>query len=169
MPNLTLTAGLLSLALGMSLSAIAQSSTTTSPQPAPPTAAQPQDTPAQSAPSQAAPDKTGPQNSATSGEGQSAPSAGDDPLLLTEEQKAKLRPILIEENQKMEALRNDTTMTQDQKIAKANEIRRAASPKIKAILTPEQLRKLTDLQEKSRQTPPADTATPPATATPPQK
>ena len=70
---------------------------------------------------------------------------------LTEDQKAKLRPILQDENQQMEALRNDTSMTQEQKIAKANEVRQNASPKIKAILTPEQLQKLADLQQKARQ------------------
>jgi protein CpxP len=72
-------------------------------------------------------------------------------LNLTEDQKAKLRPILQDENQQMEALRNDTSMTQEQKIAKANEVRQNASPKIKAILTPEQLQKLADLQQKARQ------------------
>jgi len=72
-------------------------------------------------------------------------------LNLTEDQKAKLRPILQDENQQMEALRNDTSMTREQKIAKANEVRQNASPKIKAILTPEQLQKLADLQQKARQ------------------
>ena len=83
---------------------------------------------------------------------------------LTEEQKAKLRPILQDQNQQMEALRNDTSMTQEQKIAKANEVRQNASPKIRAILTPEQLQKLADLQQKARQQQqgaPAEPAPPP--------
>ena len=70
---------------------------------------------------------------------------------LTDEQNAKLQPIIQDENRQMEALRNDTSMTQEQKIAKANEVRQNASPKIKAILTPEQLQKLADLQQKARQ------------------
>jgi len=85
-------------------------------------------------------------------------------LNLTDEQKAKLRPILQEQNQQMEALRNDTSMTQEQKIAKANEVRQNASPKIKAILTQEQLQKLADLQQKARQqqqSAPAQGAPPP--------
>jgi Spy/CpxP family protein refolding chaperone len=38
-------------------------------------------------------------------------------------------------------------MSQEQKIAKANQIRADASPKIKAVLTPEQLQKLAQLQQ----------------------
>jgi Spy/CpxP family protein refolding chaperone len=80
-----------------------------------------------------------------------AQSESDNPLNLTDEQKAKLRPIVTAENQQMEALRNDTSLSQEQKVAKANQIREEASPKIKAILTPEQLQKLADLQQKARQ------------------
>jgi len=42
-------------------------------------------------------------------------------------------------------------MTQEQKVAKANEIRQTASPKIKAVLTPEQLQKLSDIQKAKQQ------------------
>jgi Spy/CpxP family protein refolding chaperone len=67
----------------------------------------------------------------------------------------------------MEALRNDTTMTQEQKIAKANQIRADASPKIKAILTPEQIQKLTELQEeRARQQ--QQQSQPPSQSAPPQ-
>lgn len=103
----------------------------------------------QSAPAQAAP-ATPPSNqpNASTNSGQSSAQANqDNPLNLTEDQKAKLRPIIMDENQQMEALRNDTSMTQEQKIAKANQIRADASPKIKAILTPEQLQKLAELQQ----------------------
>ena len=100
----------------------------------------------------------------------------DNPLNLTEDQKAKLRPIIMQENQQMEALRNDTTMTQEQKIAKANQIRADASPKIKAILTPEQIQKLSELQEeRARQQqqqqsqPPPQSAPPANSQQPPQK
>jgi Spy/CpxP family protein refolding chaperone len=108
--------------------------------------------PPASAPSQSAPPQTQTPPAHEPNQGpnaQGAPSQAneDNPLNLTEEQKAKLRPIIMDENQQMEALRNDTTMTQDQKIAKANQIRAEASPKIKAILTPEQLQKLSELQQ----------------------
>jgi len=86
-------------------------------------------------------------------------------LNLTDEQKAKLRPILQEQNQQMEALRNDTSMTQEQKVAKANEVRQNASPKIRAILTPEQLQKLADLQQKAKEQ--QQQSAPPSASQPP--
>src|SRR5207244_4088416 len=108
--------------------------------------------PSQSSPAQGNPGQTGATAEATPGHAQAqAQSEGENPLNLTEEQKAKLRPIVTEENQQMEVLRNDTSMTQEQKIAKANQIREEASPKIKAILTPGQLQKLADMQQKARQ------------------
>jgi Spy/CpxP family protein refolding chaperone len=166
-----LTAGFLSMVLAMSLPAAAQSSTTNSPEHQPPEAPS-QSTPAQAAPSQSTPAQSTPSQAAPGQASQAVPQharpqaqAGDDnPLNLTEEQKAKLRPILQDQNQQMEALRNDTSMTQEQKIAKANEVRQNASPKIRAILTPEQLQKLADLQQKARQQQqgaPAEPAPPP--------
>lgn len=87
--------------------------------------------------------------------------ADENPLNLTEDQKAKLRPILLDERQQMEALRSDTSMTTEQKITKAQQIRDTTSPKIKAILTPEQLQKLSDMQKAQQQSAPATGATPP--------
>jgi len=126
------------LALAVNLSAFSQSKS------------QSNSSPSQSQPSQAAPSAPPPAQQNAPGNqasGQQQQSNEDNPLNLTDDQKAKLRPIIMDENQQMEALRNDTTMTQEQKIAKANQIRADASPKIKAILTPEQIQKLTQLQE----------------------
>jgi Spy/CpxP family protein refolding chaperone len=107
--------------------------------------------PATNSPSQSAPAQTAPaQQSAPAGsnQGSAQSQANDDnPLNLSDEQKAKLRPIIQDENQQMEALRSDNSLTQEQKIDKANQIRANASPKIKAILTPEQLQKLAQLQQ----------------------
>ena len=146
MRNSYLTAGFLSMALAMSLPAVAQSSTTNTPEHRPPEA------PSQATPSQVAPGQAGATSEAAPGHAQpQAQAADDNPLNLTDEQKTKLQPILQDENRQIEALRNDTSMTQEQKIAKANEVRQNASPKIKAILTAEQLQKLADLQQKATQ------------------
>lgn len=148
------------LALAISLSASAQSQ--------PPASSQSQTGSAQSAPT--APPASQP-NAPNSNSANAQSQANDDnPLNLTEDQKAKLRPIIIDENQQMETLRNDTTMTQDQKIAKASQIRAEASPKIKAILTPEQLQKLAELQEQRarQQSPQSNQPAPPANSQPPQ-
>jgi len=109
-----------------------------------PSQSAPQQQPSQSAPSQppAGQSGAGSQNSQTPSH-----SEDDNPLNLTDEQKAKLRPIIADENQQMEAVRNDSSLSTDQKVAKANQIRETASPKIKAVLTPEQLQKLADMQQ----------------------
>lgn len=150
------------LALAISLPAVAQSPANNSSSPS---------TPAQAAPAppssmqQSAPATASP-NSAQ------AQANEDNPLNLTDEQKAKLRPIIADENQQMEALRNDNSMSQQQKIDKANQIRAAASPKIKAVLTPEQLQKLAAMQQervRQQQQQESQPATPPSNSQPPQK
>jgi Spy/CpxP family protein refolding chaperone len=95
----------------------------------------------------------------------------DNPLNLTDDQKAKLRPIIADENQQMEALRNDNSMSQAQKIDKANQIRAQASPKIKAVLTPEQLQKLAQMQQDRarQQQQESQPATSPSNSQPPPK
>ncbi len=169
-----ITTGLMSIALvlAISLAAAAQTSATSpSPQSEPATAApsssaQPQGEPAQAAPAQSEPAQAAPSQpsmspsqsgaAAQAGQGQAqahAQSQGeeDNPLNLTDEQKAKLRPIVADETQQLDAVRNDSSLSAEQKVAKANQIRETASPKIKAVLTPEQLQKLADMQQKARQ------------------
>lgn len=148
------------LALALNLPAAAQSSANPSSQPAPSQAAPaPPSSMQQSAPTSASP------NSAQ------AQANEDNPLNLTDDQKAKLRPIIADENQQMEALRNDNSLSQQQKIDKANQVRAQASPKIKAILTPEQLQKLAQLQQERvrQQQQENQPAAPPSNSQPPQK
>jgi periplasmic protein CpxP/Spy len=152
----------LSFALGLAISlpAVAQSPASN---PSSPPA------PAQAAP--AAPSSAQPGAPATANQnGAQAQANQDNPLNLTDEQKAKLRPIIADENQQMEALRNDNSMTQEQKIDKANQIRAQASPKIKAILTSEQLQKLAEMQQQRVRQQQQDNQQPaPNNSQPPQK
>ena len=148
------------LALAISLSAAAQSPASNSSSPS---------TPAQAAP---APPSSMQQNAPATANPNSAQAQAneDNPLSLTDDQKAKLRPIITDENQQMEVLRNDNSMTQQQKIDKANQIRAQASPKIKAILTPEQLQKLAEMQqERVRQQQQQNQQPAPGNSQPPQK
>ncbi len=153
------------LALAISLPASAQTSTTT---PAPEASPQSQTAPqSQPAPSQTAPSQTAPSGDAAQGRAPAqSDQDNDNPLNLTDEQKAKLQPIIADENKQMDAVRSDTSLTTDQKIQKANQIRSDASPKIRAVLTPEQLQKLAQLQEKAKQqrenqsAPPSDSQKP---------
>jgi periplasmic protein CpxP/Spy len=149
------------LALAISLPAAAQSP-----------AANPssQSAPAQTAP---APPSSVQQNAPSTATPNSAQAQAneDNPLNLTDEQKAKLRPIIADENQQMESVRNDNSMSQTQKIDKANQIRAQASPKIKAILTPEQLQKLAQMQQDRvrQQQQESQPATAPSNSQPPPK
>ena len=68
-------------------------------------------------------------------------------LSLTEEQKTKLKPILDEQTKQQQALREITSLSDEDRRAKGKTIRDEANAKIKAILTPEQQDKF----EKMRQ------------------
>jgi Spy/CpxP family protein refolding chaperone len=69
-------------------------------------------------------------------------------LTLTDDQKAKIKPILDARQEKMKALKGDTTLTDEQKQAKRKEIFDAGNADIKALLTPDQVKKFEDLQQK---------------------
>ena len=62
-------------------------------------------------------------------------------LELTDAQKPKVKPIWEDMQQKQRELRQDTSVPQADKRAKAKEIRDAATAKLKDILTADQLAK----------------------------
>jgi protein CpxP len=72
-------------------------------------------------------------------------------LNLTDDQKEKLRPILQEEVDKMKAVRDDTSLTPDQKKAKLREIHEAYRPKVNDVLTPEQQAKWQKMKEEAKE------------------
>lgn len=86
------------------------------------------------------------------------PISVEDELQLTADQKAKLQPIIQDEMAQIDAVRNDTTLSMDQKQAKVQQIKQTSFPKIQAVLTPEQQKKLAELQQRARQQQPAGAA-----------
>ena len=68
-------------------------------------------------------------------------------LNLTNDQREKLRPTIVDEGEQLHVVRIDERMTPDQKRAKVIEIREAFAPKIAAELTPEQQDKWKKLEE----------------------
>lgn len=145
------------LSLALSAGAAAQSTPSTDSQsPNPPAA---QTTPEQAPPAQQPPTaQTSPQQG-TARQG-SAPSI-DDELQLTDDQKQKIATIVDDENKQISAVRDDNSMNMDQKKQKVTEIRQTATPKIKAILTPEQLQKLAAIQQRMREQQQQGTPEPP--------
>ena len=96
------------------------------------------------------------------------PANEGNPLNLSEEQKGKLRPLLLEERQQLDALRGDSSLGQEQKIQKANDIRGDVAMKIRAILTPEQFQKLLALKQQDSEEPPNPHPSPPTPDHPPK-
>jgi Spy/CpxP family protein refolding chaperone len=74
-------------------------------------------------------------------------------LSLTEEQKAKIRPILQERNKQLEDLRAKSSLPQGEARAKATAIRKSARQQIEQILTPEQREKERAMRRGTRQRP----------------
>ena len=72
-------------------------------------------------------------------------------LDLTADQKAKIRELNKQAVGQIKAVKADTSLTLQQKIAKVREIRKAEWQQIKGLLTPEQLQKLQDLIAKAKQ------------------
>jgi periplasmic protein CpxP/Spy len=68
-------------------------------------------------------------------------------LNLTDDQKAKVKPILEDEEKQMKAAREDTSLSQDQKHDKMKQIYETANSQINGILTPDQQKKFTELSE----------------------
>ena len=59
-------------------------------------------------------------------------------LKLTPDQVEKIKPILADQQTQMGALRGDTSLSQDDRMAKMTKIRTDSTTKINAVLTPDQ-------------------------------
>lgn len=69
-------------------------------------------------------------------------------LKLTEEQQAKIRPILAEEFVQLEKLRGNDTMNRADRRARLQELNQATYEKIKPLLNPEQQKKHDEIRQK---------------------
>jgi Spy/CpxP family protein refolding chaperone len=74
-------------------------------------------------------------------------------LSLTDDQKAKIRPIVEEEMGKVEELQQDKTLSNPERAKKFREIREASQTKLRPFLTPEQVEKLDARQNLQRKIP----------------
>ena len=71
-------------------------------------------------------------------------------LNLTDAQKAKLKPIMEKQRDQMKAMREDTTTDRKAKMKKMKAMRAEMEKQVKAILTPEQQKKLADMKAKMK-------------------
>lgn len=69
-------------------------------------------------------------------------------LNLTDDQKAKIKPILEEQSSKMHELMQDTSISQEDKRSRFQAIHQDTMSQIKPILTPDQQQKLANMRER---------------------
>lgn len=69
-------------------------------------------------------------------------------LNLTAEQQMKLRPIIEDEEQQIQAVRDDSTLSQQERRRRIANIRNTVKPQIEAILTFDRQKKFAALKEK---------------------
>jgi Spy/CpxP family protein refolding chaperone len=67
-------------------------------------------------------------------------------LNLTPDQQAKIKPILENQQSQMESLHQDQSMSREDRMAKAQQIRQSSNTEIQQILTPDQQQKWTSMQ-----------------------
>ena len=70
-------------------------------------------------------------------------------LGLTPQQKLKVLPILRDELPKVQAIKNDNSLTRMQKAQQIRAIHQQTDPQMKAILTPEQYQKLAAIRQQA--------------------
>lgn len=67
-------------------------------------------------------------------------------LNLTPQQKEKILPILVAEGPKVQAIKNDNSLSRIQKTQQLKAIHQQSDPQMKAILSPQQYQKLKEIR-----------------------
>ena len=75
----------------------------------------------------------------------------DSKLSLSDDQKAKITPIIADRQQKMKALKTDTSLRPMQRMRKAKEILSDSDKKINAVLTPDQQQKYAQIEQQMQE------------------
>jgi protein CpxP len=70
-------------------------------------------------------------------------------LNLTPQQKIKILPILRDEGPKVQAIKNDNSLSKLQKMQQIRAIHEQTDPQMKAILSPEQYQKLQGIRQQA--------------------
>ncbi|HZQ24716.1 MAG TPA: hypothetical protein VFA89_18150 [Terriglobales bacterium] len=97
------------------------------------------------------------QSNATSGTGMANDPAENrvraiaNQLDLTPQQRDQIRPIVKQEAERIEAVKNDTSLSPEQKQEKIREIHQTYRPQIANVLTPEQKRKFKEMKQEGRE------------------
>lgn len=71
-------------------------------------------------------------------------------LNLTDDEQAKIKPILVDEQKKMQDLRNDSTLSRQDRFQKMRDIREDSSKQIRSNLDENQQKKFDDIQKEQQ-------------------
>jgi Spy/CpxP family protein refolding chaperone len=71
-------------------------------------------------------------------------------LNLTDDQRAKLQPLMQQQREQVQAIRNDSSLTQQQKQEKIQALRQSMMSQMQGILTPEQQQQMQQWQQNRR-------------------
>lgn len=71
-------------------------------------------------------------------------------LNLTDEQKARMKPILEQQRQQMQAIRNDSSLSAQDRQQKMRDLRQNTRSQMRSILTPEQQQQLEQMRQNRR-------------------
>ena len=69
-------------------------------------------------------------------------------LNLTDDQQAKIKPILENETTEMQSLRSDTSLSQENRMAKMKQIHENTKSQINPILTPDQQKQYAEMMSR---------------------
>jgi periplasmic protein CpxP/Spy len=69
-------------------------------------------------------------------------------LNLTEDQQAKIKPIVENESSQMQSLRSDTSLSQEDRMGKMKQIRENTASQINPILTPDQQKQYAEMMSR---------------------
>lgn len=72
-------------------------------------------------------------------------------LSLTDDQKAKLQPILQNEEQQMRSIHENTSLTQDQQRSQIMQIHQSSESQIESVLTPDQQQKFAQIKQERKE------------------
>jgi len=72
-------------------------------------------------------------------------------LNLTADEQAKIKPILVDEQKKMEDLRNDSSLSRQDRFQKMQQIRQDSSAQIRSNLNSDQQKKYDDMQKQMQE------------------
>jgi hypothetical protein len=90
-----------------------------------------------------------PTSSAQNQAGMSKAQAIAQQLNLTPQQKVKILPILAEEGPKVEAIKNNSSLSGLQKVEQIRAVHQQTDPQMKAILSPTQYQKLQAIRQQA--------------------